>query len=115
LILLTKIGRIELLDAEGVDVVVPMPVLQEVANPDPSDPVVGAIHDAGWSIVTPSTPVPASFSRWKLDSGEESVLTLALENPGCEAVIDDRAGRRCAEAHGITLLGTVGLVILAKR
>jgi predicted nucleic acid-binding protein len=30
-------------------------------------------------------------------------------------VIDDRTGRRCAEARGITLLGTVGLVILAKR
>ncbi len=28
---------------------------------------------------------------------------------------DDRAGRRCAEAHGIPLLGTVGLVTLAKR
>jgi predicted nucleic acid-binding protein len=30
-------------------------------------------------------------------------------------VIDDRAGRRCAEAHGIPCLGTLGLVILAKR
>ncbi len=115
LILLTKIGQIELLDAEGVNVVVPTPVLQEVSNLDPSDPVVRAIHDAGWSIVTPSGPIPASFGRWKLDSGEGSVLTLALESPGCEVVIDDRAGRRCAEAHRISLLGTVGLVILAKR
>jgi hypothetical protein len=32
LILLTKIERIDLLDAEDVDVVVPMPVLREVSN-----------------------------------------------------------------------------------
>jgi predicted nucleic acid-binding protein len=32
LMLLTKIGRIELLNAEGVDVVVPLPVLQEVCR-----------------------------------------------------------------------------------
>ena len=52
---------------------------------------------------------------WKLDRGEESVLTLALGSPGCEVVIDDLAGRKCAQAHGIPLLGTLGVVILAKR
>jgi predicted nucleic acid-binding protein len=115
LILLTKIGRIELLEAEDVDVVVPIPVLREVSDLDPTDPAVRAVHDAGRSVVMPSLPVPESLSRWKLDPGEESVLTVALESPGCEVVIDDRAGRRCADAHGISLLGTVGLVILAKR
>ena len=105
-----------MLNSEGVDVVVPTPVLQEVSPDlaDPSDPIVQAIEGAGWS-VAPLSPVPASLNRWKLDPGEESVLAVALQNPGCEVVIDDRAGRRCAEAHGITLLGTVGLVILAKR
>ena len=115
LILLTKVGRIDLLNAEGVDVVVPMPVLQEVSSLDPSDPVVRAIDDAGWSVVMPPALVPASVSTWKLDSGEESVLSVALQNPGCEVVIDDLAGRRCAVAHGIPLLGTIGVVILAKR
>ena len=115
LILLTKVGRIDLLNAEGVDVVVPGLVLQEVSLLDPDDPVVRAIHDAGWSVVMPAAPVPASLSRWKLDPGEESVLAVALQNPGCEVVIDDLAGRRCAVAHGIPLLGTVGVIILAKR
>lgn len=115
LILLTKVGRIDLLNAEGVEVVVPSPVLHEVSRLDPSDPVVRAIVDACWSIVMPPASVPASLSRWKLDQGEESVLAVALQNPGCEVVIDDLAGRRCAAAHGIPLLGTVGVVILAKR
>ena len=92
-----------------------MPVLQEVSSLDPSDPVVRAIDDAGWSVVMPPAPVPASVSKWKLDPGEESVLSVALQNPGCEVVIDDLAGRRCAAAHGISLLGTISVVILAKR
>ncbi|MGZ3381011.1 MAG: DUF3368 domain-containing protein, partial [Isosphaeraceae bacterium] len=82
---------------------------------DPSDPVVRAIDDAGWSVVMPPALVPASVSTWKLDPGEESVLSVALQNPGCEVMIDDLAGRRCAVAHGIPLLGTIGVVILAKR
>jgi predicted nucleic acid-binding protein len=115
LILLTKIGRIDLLHAEGVDVVIPMAVLQEVSYLDPSDPVVRAIHDAGWQVAMVSDPVPASVARWKLDAGEEAVLALALASSDCEVVIDDLAGRRCAEAHGIPLMGTLGVVILAKR
>jgi predicted nucleic acid-binding protein len=47
--------------------------------------------------------------------GEEAVLTLALASIDCEVVLDDLAGRRCAEAHGIPLIGTLGVVILAKR
>jgi hypothetical protein len=30
------------------------------------------------------------------------------------AIIDDLSGRRCAEAHGVPLRGTLGTVLLAK-
>lgn len=33
----------------------------------------------------------------------------------CEAIIDDLAGRRCAQTHGIPVRGTLGLLLLAKR
>ena len=115
LILLTRIGRIDLVQAEGVEVIVPTVVLQEVSRPDPSDPVVRAIHEAGWRVETVPDPVPDSVRRWDLDAGEEAVIALALGGTDCEAVLDDLAGRRCAEAHGIPLIGTLGLVILARR
>jgi predicted nucleic acid-binding protein len=117
LILLEKIGRIDLLSDEGVDVVVPLTVLHEVSGPglsDPSDPLVRAIYDAGWE-VAPTPAIPASVSQWKLDPGEESVLAVALSCTGCEVVLDDRRGRRCADAHGIPVLGTLAIVVLAKQ
>ena len=43
------------------------------------------------------------------------MLALALAHPGARAVIDDLHGRRCAEALGIPLRGTVGLVLRARR
>ena len=62
----------------------------------------------------PLAPVPNSLGGRKLDPWKESVLRVALENPGAEVVIDDLAGRPCAMPHGVRLLGTLGLVILAK-
>jgi predicted nucleic acid-binding protein len=44
-----------------------------------------------------------------------SGLIPLLEIAGCIAIIDDRAGRRCAELLGIPVLGTLGIVLRAKR
>lgn len=115
LILLSKIGQIDLLRTEGVDVVIPATVLDEVSRRGHDDPAVRAIRGAGWEVAAPVVPVPESVGRWKLDAGEEAVLSLAVRSPGCEVVIDDRAGRSCAEAHGLALIGTLGIVILARR
>lgn len=43
------------------------------------------------------------------------MLTFALENPRYRAVLDDGAARRCARTLGINLLGTGGMLVLAKR
>ena len=34
---------------------------------------------------------------------------------GCEAILDDLAGRRCAAAFNIPVRGTLGLVLIAKQ
>jgi hypothetical protein len=75
LTLVTKIGRIDLHFADDIDAVVPTPVLQEVL-PDPGD----AADPIVWA------PVPETLSRWKLDPGEESVLTVALQSPGASSL-----------------------------
>lgn len=39
----------------------------------------------------------------------------ALNHPGYRAVIDDAAARRCARTLQVPILGTGGLLVLAKR
>ncbi|MGE5788416.1 MAG: DUF3368 domain-containing protein, partial [Myxococcales bacterium] len=52
---------------------------------------------------------------WDLGAGESAVLAYALDRLGARAIIDDLQARRCAEAHGIPLRGTVGLILRARR
>jgi len=42
-------------------------------------------------------------------------LSHALANPPLRAVIDDMDARRCARTLNIPMLGTGGLLVLAKR
>jgi predicted nucleic acid-binding protein len=43
------------------------------------------------------------------------VLAWALGHSGSTAILDDLPARRCAEAHAILCIGTLGLVLRAKR
>ena len=42
-------------------------------------------------------------------------MTLALDKPHTGVVLDDLQARKCAELFEIPLIGTLGLVVLAKR
>ena len=56
-----------------------------------------------------------SIAAWDLGRGESEVLTLALGKPRTGVVLDDLQARKCAELFEISLIGTLGLVVLAKR
>lgn len=51
----------------------------------------------------------------QLDPGETEAIALALSHPGATLLIDERRGRRYATFKGIRIVGTFGLVVLAKR
>jgi predicted nucleic acid-binding protein len=52
---------------------------------------------------------------WDLGAGESAVISLTAMHPGAIAVLDDLAARRCAQALGLQIIGTLGLVLKAKR
>jgi predicted nucleic acid-binding protein len=43
------------------------------------------------------------------------VISWAGRNSSYEAIIDDRAARRCAAALGIQVRGTIGALLLSKK
>lgn len=59
--------------------------------------------------------VAASATNLELGDGEASVLAWATQRSGAAAVLDDLEGRRCAESLGVPVLGTVAVVLRAKR
>ena len=65
--------------------------------------------------IAPDVEVSAAVRSWQIDPGESQVLAMALERPGCGVVIDDRAARRCATRASLPMIGTLGLVALARQ
>jgi predicted nucleic acid-binding protein len=114
LILLARGGLIQLLKLAGPEVVVPLPVAEEVRRRGSSDPTVRALAENPWLVVS-DIAVPPLIQAWDLGPGESSVLAWAHVHPGTLAVLDDLAARRCAATLGIRARGTLGLVILAKQ
>jgi len=51
----------------------------------------------------------------EMDLGEAAAVALAVEMPGTTAVLDDHSGRRGAQRLGVRVVGTLGLVLGAKR
>jgi len=59
-------------------------------------------------------PLDFSAYQFEVDDGEASTIAAAIEC-GSGVLMDDRAGRRMATHIGIPMIGTVGVLVLAKR
>lgn len=51
----------------------------------------------------------------RLGAGESEAISLALESSARLVILDDRPARRLAQALGLPLIGTVGLLLAAKQ
>ncbi len=47
--------------------------------------------------------------------GESEAMAVALDNPGCTVLLDEKRARRFASGRGIALVGTVGIILRAKQ
>ena len=115
MILLAKVGQLDLLRAGVPEIIVPDAVLLEVRARGPADPVLQEIQRVAWLKIVPAPPTPAQVRVWNLGARESSVLAVAVTDPDCEAILDDRDARRCAQALKIGVRGALGLVVLAKH
>lgn len=116
-IVLAKAGLLEPFSKLGSPSMVPRAVVDEVlCADDPLDPARIWLEgrDASMEMVA-SPPMSPFLAGWDLGAGESAVISLAREQTGAVAVLDDLAARRCAQAHGIPVTGTLGLVLLAKK
>lgn len=115
LIYLAHSGLLSLLEIVGAPIRVPGAVATEIRRRGPEDPTARALKEVPWlKEIGPMEPHPR-VAHWNLGPGETAVLSWALDHSGCVAIIDDRAGRRCAEFLGIPFIGTLGIVLRAKR
>ena len=115
LIFLTKADYLHLLQLTYPTVFVPQVVATEIQQYGEADPAFQAVQTTDWLLVIETPPIPPTIQVCNLDPGESAVLAWAEQQPGTEAILDDLAGRRCAQQLGIPVRGTLGLVLAAKQ
>jgi predicted nucleic acid-binding protein len=115
LIHLAEADLLQLLRDAASDIWVPESVAIEIRAYGHEDPTARALAANEWLQVKPAPVLTPEVLAWDLGPGESAVIELARSFQGSTAMIDDLAGRRCAEALGLPLRGTVGLVLVAKQ
>lgn len=115
LIFLSRAGLTDLLKQAGSTIIVPSPVAEEIKQRGVNDPTAQALTNNEWLLILDALSIPPNIQAWDLGAGESSVLTHAYNNVGMIAVIDDLCARRCAVTLNIPVIGTLGLVLIAKK
>jgi predicted nucleic acid-binding protein len=117
IIVLAKSGLLDRILPLGTHVIIPRPVAEEInAVKDPHDPAAVWLRKPDAQPLLTNAPECSPFvGAWDLGAGESSVIMLSLDGDGRQAVLDDLAARRCASALGIRVIGTIGLLLMAKQ
>lgn len=115
LIVLAKASHAFLIPKLCPSFVIPLGVAEEILVGPAHDPArkwLSSIDATHIQVVDRIEPLAAA---WDLGKGETQVLSWAYQHNECDAVIDDSAARKCALSLGISLRGTLGIVLLAKK
>ena len=66
------------------------------------------------TVKTPADQALVAALKMLVDDGEAEAIALAHER-GCWIILDDRQARSVGRRLGITIMGTVGMLVRAKR
>lgn len=96
-------------------VIVPLEVAEEIRAGGKDGFGVAEIAAARWlEIQTARTDIPAYLVN-ALDRGEAAVIATALDRSIPLVCIDEAVGRRVARLSGLTLTGSLGVLIKARQ
>ena len=117
LIELSKIKQLELLREVYGAILVPEEVYIEVVVDGTGKPGAAEVEAAGWiyrQSVVDKEQIRTLQSQHSLHLGECATIVLAQEINAEQVILDDNAARREAIARGLPVIGTVGVLLVAK-
>ena len=115
IILLGKADLLKTISSLAEKWIIPDGVLNEVLAKRPIEPYLAALASDSEVVRETVSNIHPSIAAWDLGQGESQVLTFALRETPMGVVLDDLQARKCAELFDIPLIGTLGLIVLAKR
>ena len=103
-IALDRINRLDLLLNSFQEIIIPPKVAKEIdLNLD-------------WiSVKSIKNTSVIQILKTQIDDGESEAIALSLELKDVALLLDDKKARRIAEQLGLQIIGTIGLILRAKR
>ena len=110
---LANIGKLDVLRQMYGTITIPQAVFDEIKSPSVQRQVnanrdwirVEQINDASQK----------QMYRAKLHAGEVEVMILAQEKKADLVILDDNAAKKTAKFLGLRVIGTLGILVLAKK
>lgn len=107
LIILDKLGKLDILEKLYTKIVIPTAVKNEVFKYK---------EKPNWiEVVEITQPVVPKILEKSLGSGESEAISLCLELNADMLIIDDLPARRIAHELGIKITGVIGILLMAKK
>ena len=113
---LIQIGELNLLKDIYDEIIIPMAVYNELLVLDSNSLLVKEQLHQDWfkieTVVKDSIYLSLSI---ELDIGEVEAITLAIQKKADYLLIDEKEGRKIAVEKAVKIIGTLGILIEAKR
>jgi hypothetical protein len=99
---------------EGISI--PEAVWREVVNEGKGRPGAKEVSEANWiNVHTVANKKLVQLLRGELDEGEAEAIILAAEQMAELVLLDERDARRAAMRMNLKVLGTVGILVWARK
>lgn len=112
---LAVVEHLWLLEAIYRNIMIPQVVASELAAA--SNPSISVIPQLGWVQIKPlkNSQLAEQLQQQRgLDAGEANAIALALELKADDLLIDERLGRQEASRLGLSIIGILGILLVAK-
>ncbi|MEA1868937.1 MAG: DUF3368 domain-containing protein [Euryarchaeota archaeon] len=116
LIHLAKVGKLELLRAFFMEILIPEAVYRECVAEGKNREDAKKIENAAWIRVLDIKNIDLKRAiNTVLDEGESEAIVLALQESADLILLDDYEARELARTYGMAITGTIGVLIKAKH
>ncbi len=113
---LLQIGELELLPTLYQQIIIPTTVFSELKILEKRGFSIQNGINAGWIIIkAPKSYEVVNELLTFLDQGESEAIALAIELQADYLLMDEKEGRQEARARAIPVIGTLGLLLEAKK
>lgn len=112
---LTAAGQLHILGELFAKVTVPYEVIQEIEAGGRTQFAREEFRAASWFDKRSASISLSPLLQSTLDPGEAAVVALATAERIPTVAIDETVGRRIARLHGLTVTGSLGILIRAKQ